>query len=38
MLPYLYGNLAPFLLDTIFSTLPEELLNVLQYILIEIST
>ena len=38
MLPYFYGNFAPFLLVTIFSTLAEMLLNVVQYIFNKIST
>ena len=38
MLPYLYGNFAPFLLVTIFSTLPEVLLNLVHYTFCEIST
>ena len=38
MLLYFYGNFAPFLLVSIFSTLPEVLLNVFQYIFNKIST
>ena len=36
MLPCFYGNFASFLLVTIFSTLPEVLLNVFQYIFIKL--
>ena len=38
MLPYFHGNFASFLLVTIFSTLPEVLLKVVQYIFSKIST
>ena len=38
ILPYFYGNSAPFLLVTILSTLPEVLLNVVQYIFSKITT
>ena len=37
MLQYFYGNFAPFLLVTIFSTLPEVLLNVVRYIFSKIN-
>ena len=32
MLPYFYQNFGPFVLVTIFSTLPEVLLKIVQYI------